>query len=372
MKPIRVLHVFASLDRGGAEAMIMNIYRQIDREKVQFDFLVNDTKPEYAFEAEAKSLGANIYRLPRYNFINALTYLKKCRKLFKTHGHGNWQIVHGHYKAAGYLYFPVAKQLNMTTISHAHIAGTQRTFKSYFRKPFRKLTNDQSEHLFTCSTEAAQYTYGSKASKAILIENAVDTHKFQFDPVLREEKRAALGLQDKTLYAHVGRFSEQKNHMFLIDIFKEITKLDPTAVLLLVGDGTLRKTVEAKVKTLALENQVIFTGIRSDVDALLSAFDVMLMPSLFEGLPVSVIEAQSTGLPCLISDTISPEVLVTPLAQNAALTDSSETWAKKAISMVSQNRSVEAAALVKSAGYDIRNTAEKITQLYLDMARKSE
>ncbi|QDY44832.1 glycosyltransferase family 1 protein [Planococcus glaciei] len=308
MKPIRILQVLASLDIGGAEMMIMNIYRNIDKSKIQFDFVVNDQIQQYAFESEIESMGGRIYRIPRYKITNYLAYKKVWEDLLLEHP--EWQVIHGHHTSPAFIYLPIAKRLKRNTIAHSHTAGSGESFKSKLKILTRYPIRHMADYLFSCSALAGEWMFGKK-KKIYVLNNAIDTNKFLFSTSSREEKRLELQLENKFVIGHVGRMYPEKNHFFLIDIFDSIYKQNNNTVLLLIGDGKLRSQLEKKVMELNLSENVIFTGIRNDIPELMQAMDLFLFPSLYEGLPVTLIEAQASGLPCVVSNTVTEETKIT-------------------------------------------------------------
>lgn len=364
MMPIRILQVFATLDRGGAETMIMNIYRNIDRSKVQFDFIVNEDKDEYAYEREIKDLGGKIYRLPRYNIKNHFLYRKKWEQLLSNHP--EWNIIHAHHTTPAFIYLKVAKSFNRITIAHSHTAGSEKSIKSCVKVLLRYPLRHVADYLFACSESAAKWMFGEYSDSTFIIKNAIDTKKFTFSNVIRERKRKELGIENKFVIGHIGRFQTPKNHVFLIDIFKEIYNKDKNSVLLLVGDGELRSSIEKKVKELRLMNNVIFTGVRTDVPELLQAMDVFVFPSLYEGLPVSLIEAQAAGIKIFASTNITKEVKITKLVNFISLKKSPEYWAELILSACKNGyERKDMRKEIIDAGYDINENAKKIEKFYL-------
>ncbi|MDB4389084.1 glycosyltransferase, partial [Akkermansiaceae bacterium] len=294
-KPIRVLHVFASLDRGGAEAMIMSLYRAIDRSKIQFDFVVNASDCDYAYEEEIRALGGRIYRIPRYRVVNLFEYRKSWIKLLKAHP--EWRVVHGHHTAPASVYIPIVRRMGQATIAHSQNSLVKENrVKWLMRKIVLFPVRYQADHLFACSKLAGEWMFGSSADFRV-INNAINASDFVFSSIERKRIRSEFDIGDSFLIGHVGSFSEQKNHAFLLEVFRDIYKRDADAKLLLVGDGPLRLELESLVKKYGIEDRVIFAGVRSDIPALLSAMDLFLFPSFHEGLPVALVEAQANGLP---------------------------------------------------------------------------
>ncbi|WBW98948.1 glycosyltransferase family 1 protein [Oceanirhabdus sp. W0125-5] len=362
-KPIRVLHVVVNMNRGGAETLIMNLYRNIDRTKVQFDFLVHkDVKG--AFEDEIISLGGKIHRIPYITDVGHFGYKKALYKFFKNHS--DYKIVHAHMDSMSGLVLQAAKKAEIPSrISHSHNTRNEgnslaRLYKSYISNRIIKNSNQ----LFACSDVAAKWLFKNHSNRAKVIKNGIDIEKFLFNGNIRDLKREELGISDDTLVlGHVARFNHQKNHTFLIDIFEEVHKRKSDSLLLLVGDGALRGSIEEKVRRLNLENSVKFLGVRDDVNELLQALDIFLLPSLHEGLPVTLIEAQAVGLNCVISDTITKEVdLGASLMEFISLSESNNKWAEKLLSLNIINK--DATNELRKNGYDIQETAIWLQRFY--------
>jgi glycosyltransferase involved in cell wall biosynthesis len=360
---IRVLQVLASLDRGGAESMIMNIYRNIDRNKIQFDFVVNERETEYAYEVEIRELGGRIYHMPSYKIANYFTYKRAWKRLLCEHP--EWSIVHGHHTSPAFIYLTVANSLNRVTIAHSHTAGGERSLKSRTKVLTRYPLRYIADHLFACSSSAAKWMFGMHSASASIVNNSIDTHKFVFNEVVRKDIREKFKIDNQFVIGHVGSFQTPKNHNFLIDIFKAIHERNIKTVLILVGDGDLRQSIERKVAQLGLSDSVIFTGIRSDIPNLLQAFDVFLFPSLYEGLPVTLIEAQAAGLKIIASDSITDEVKLTDLIEIVSLKQSGEYWAEKVLQYANGYKRRNTSKEICRAGYDAQENTKLLERFYI-------
>jgi glycosyltransferase involved in cell wall biosynthesis len=365
-EPLRVLQVFARMDRGGAETMIMNLYRNMNRSEVQFDFVVH-TNDHCSFDDEIKELGGKIFRIPAYQGRNHLSYKKSWEAFFKTHP--EYKIIHGHLRSTASIYLKIAKKYGLVTIAHSHSTssgtGLPALIKNTLQYPIRYI----GDFLFACSQAAGIWLFGEKACKRenfYLLNNAIDSNKFIVNETLRRDKREEIQIQDKFVIGHVGRFNYPKNHEFLIDIFKAIHDKESNSVLMLVGDGELRKKIENKVAVLGLTNSVIFTGLRHDIPELLQAMDVILFPSLYEGLPVTIIEAQAAGLPCVISDQITTEVQISDLITSISLKEPPERWAETVLSYLGQSYRKNTYSEIAKAGYDIKQTSKWLQNFYLE------
>lgn len=368
--PIRVLQVIGIMNRGGAETMIMNLYRNIDRNKVQFDFVENENDGAF-FDDEIRSLGGNIYHCPRFTGKNILAYKKWWREFFDKHK--EYKIVHGHIGSTAAFYLKEAKKHGIVTIAHSHNTdGKNRKQALYniFSYPTRHI----ADYLFMCSKQAGIDRYGEKAAadpnRAFFFPNSIDTEAFCFKENIRNRKREELGISDKELLiGHVGRFADQKNHAFLLDVFQKITSLEPNAKLILVGDGDLRSDIEKKIASLGLDKKVILTGNRSDVGELMMTMDVLAFPSKYEGLPVTLVEAQCSGLPCVISDTVpSDAILIKDRVKVCSLGESASSWAETVLHCNYTDR-VSCAEKVREAGFDIKESAKWLEDFYCEKAR---
>ncbi|MED4375449.1 glycosyltransferase family 1 protein [Schinkia azotoformans] len=354
----RILHVLGGLNRGGAETLVMNLYRNIDRTKVQFDFVVH-TDEICDYNNEILSLGGKIYSIPRYKGSNHRQYKKAWNKFFIEHP--EYKIIHGHVRSTASIYLRIAKKFGLLTIAHSHSTSSGSGLSAIIKNIYQYQIRYSADYLFACSKVAGEWLYGKKACKQanfFILNNAIKTQNFLFNKDKRIKKRNELNVTNKYVVGHVGRFNSPKNHDFLIDIFKLVHEKNNNSVLMLVGDGSLKQAIEKKVEKLGLVNSVIFTGVRSDIQDLLQAMDVFVFPSLYEGLPVTVIEAQASGLPSLISERITNEVKITDLVKYLPLEKGEGLWAKEVLkhSVDNINRDGYHKDIV-NAGYDIESVS---------------
>ena len=364
-EPIRVLHVIGIMNRGGAETMIMNLYRNIDRNKVQFDFVENSSEPA-AFDEEILSLGGKIYRCPHYNGKNHFAYVKWWNTFFQKHS-GEYPIVHGHLGSTAAIYLSVAKKHGAYTIAHSHSAGSGSAMYRMFAYPTRYI----ADKFFACSKDAgiSRYgkTVGNDSVRCQVLNNAIDARRFSFNQETRKQVRSELHIAENAIViGHVGRFVEAKNHLFLIDVFADIRKRDPNAVLLLIGDGERRAEIQAAIAEKHLDDAVILTGVRSNVWDFYQAMDVFVFPSVYEGLPVSLVEAQAAGLPCCVSSNVPKDSAITDLVQFISLEDRSEKWAEIALRSVKTSRP-DMLSEIQNAGFDVISTANWLENFYLNV-----
>ncbi|WP_160722277.1 glycosyltransferase family 1 protein [Bacillus sp. USDA818B3_A] len=366
--PLRILHVVVNMNRGGAETLIMNLYRNIDRSKVQFDFL---TCIEGVFDSEIQALGGKVYRIPYISQVGHSQFVKELKEFFYLNN--QYQIVHSHLDKMSGLVLREAKKTGIPIrISHSHNTRSEGGMVARFYKSLiGSLITPNSTHLVACSNDAAQWLFKEKYHTTTIVKNGIDIDRFKFSTEIRNHVRNELGLDHSTfVLSHVGRFNHQKNHSYLLEIFLEVTKEIPNSVLVLVGDGELRPEIENKIQILNLQDKVKLLGIRSDIPELLQAFDLFIFPSLHEGLPVSLIEAQGSGLPCVISNHISNEVdLGLNLIDYASLANINS-WVKKIkLSKILQFKRDGVSEQIIKQGFDIRKTANFIEDYYYSILR---
>lgn len=361
--PIRVLQVFYSMYPGGAENMIMNIYRCIDRERIQFDFIVHTEKEEF-FDREIIQMGGKIFRVPRYNGKNHKKYIKAWDSFFQEHP--EYHILHTHIRSTASIFLKIARRYGLVTIAHSHNTsegrGIQALIKRFFELPLKK----RADYYFACSEEAGRWLFGKNIvnnPNFYILKNAINAEQFEYNASIRECLRKEYGLKGKLVVGHVGRFVEQKNHVFLIKVFEQLLKR-ADARLLLLGDGKLREQVEGMCKADGIMEKVIFMGNRSDVASILTAMDVFLFPSIYEGLPVTLVEAQANGLPCVVTDTITQEVELGNLYR-VSLEEDVEIWANQILKVkpILQDRKAGVNA-IKESGFDIYDNVQWLQDFY--------
>lgn len=360
-EPIRILQVVTHMNRGGLETMIMNYYRQIDRKKIQFDFLVHrEARADY--DDEIESLGGRIYRLPRL-VPWSRTYLAALNKFFADNH--QYRVIHVHQDCMSSVILKAAKKHHIPVrIAHSHSSSQDRNLKYPIKLFYKRLIPHYATDLIACGKDAGDWMFGR--SPYWILKNAIHVDQYRFDPARAARVRAALGIpKDAIVVGHVGRFCTVKNHTFLIDIFLEIKKMTDHAVLLLVGSGDLQKSVAHKADSLGLSDSVIFTGLRSDVPDLMEAMDVFVFPSLYEGLPLTLVEAQSSGLGCVISDRIPSDCDLTPLVYRRSLEESPANWARTAMGCVGTHRN-SPSTQIAAAGFDIADNARTLEQFYME------
>lgn len=308
-EPIVVAQIMGKWVGGGVESVVMNYYRHIDHNKIQFDFICDEDSTNIPYD-EIEKLGGKVILCPPYQKLPK--YLKFLKQLFREK---KYRIVHSNINTLSVFPLYAAKKAGVPVrIAHSHSTSNPREWKKNLMKnalrPFSKVW---ATDYFACSELAGRYLFGDKTfdkGEVKVIRNAIDIDEFKFDPEARKKLRKEIGIkEDDFAIGHAGRFVEQKNHRFLIDVFAEVKKEKPNAKLVLVGQGPLYGEIKEKVKALNLENDVFFLGRRNDINKLYSVFDIFCLPSLYEGLPVVGVEAQTNGVPCIFSDNITKEAL---------------------------------------------------------------
>lgn len=361
---IRVLHVFGRLDAGGAETRTMEIYRKINKEKIQFDFAIH-TEDDCFFSSEIKALGGKIYNFPRFNGKNYIEYKQSWDSFYKNHP--EIKIVHGHQTSTGFVFLREAKR-NNTPIRIAHARNSNKD--NYIKKLTTKFAKFYATDLLAVSKLAGKSEFGDQAvssNKVKIIPNAIDAARYIFNADMRLLKREELKIKDEFVIIHVGRFHKQKNHKFLLNIFSEVLKKNPNSKLLLIGDGFLKNEIIETIDSLGIENSVTLLGVREDVADLMQAADLLLFPSLYEGFPGVVLEAQASGLPCLISDTITNEIKITDLVEYVSLKENKQHWADKVLAKQDTILRKNTYKRIADSGYDINGVATFYEQYYRNL-----
>ncbi len=382
MKPRRVLQVFTIMDRGGSESMIMNYYRAIDKSKIQFDFLVH-REEKGVFEDEITSLGGKIYRLKKINPLFPKNYYQALRAFFKEHK--EFSIIHAHLNTFSFFTLKIAKEYNIPCrIAHAHIALEPINFKFFvnsnepwiekikhlIKMRLKRRIHKHITHRFSCGDLAGKWLFGS--TPFTTMNNAIDSGKFSFNESISKQYKKELGINNEIIIGHVGRFDSQKNHSFLLKIFSAVIKIEPDCKLLLIGDGPMKSKVEEEAKSLSIHDKIHFLGVRQDVDKLFQTMNAFVFPSLYEGLPVTLIEAQAAGIHVIASSMITNEVEITNLIKFLSLNDTPEFWANKIIEICrSNNKKVNTKDLIIENGYDIFSNAVRLQEFYLQQNIKT-
>lgn len=362
-KPIRILHSIPGYSLGGIESLIMSLYRYIDKSLIQFDLLVETQEWLPDFE-EIVQNGGRIHQLTPFDKKNPFRYINELKDFFKEHS-VEYTVVHSHTitRSAPILYY--AQKFGVPCrISHAHTDCLDGNKFIALSELLMRLNNKLSTHYLAASKQAGSYYFDKDKKFFTVLKNTIDTETFSYSPEKQQAIRESLSLEEYFVIGHTGRFTYQKNHWKIVDVFYEVHKQLPEARLLLVGDGPTMDEIKDKAKELGILDYIIFTGARSDVSELLQAMDVFLLPSFFEGFCISLLEAQSVGLPCVTSDIIPGEVQITDLITKLNLNDNDEAWATKILSyhyFTRKNRHKD----IKKAGYSTHENAKWITDFYI-------
>jgi len=342
----------------------MNIYRNIDRSKVQFDFLVHK-REKGDFEDEITDLGGKIYRIPYVTEAGHFGYVKALNEFFKKYQ--EYKVVHAHMDCMSGLVLRAAKKAGVPArISHSHNTQSEGNFPARLYKSYagRKILKNAT-YLAACSTAAAAWLFGKHAINALIVKNGIESERFLYNEVVRSKMRKSLKIGCRTLViGHVGRFCTQKNHSFLIEVFARLKAMHKDAILLLIGDGPLKEEIQNKARQLNIADSVRFCGKRADVPELLQAVDVILFPSYHEGLPLALIEAQAAGIKCVVSDFVSKEVdLGAGLITFLGLDEDADKWAAEALKPYVRNADMR--DYIIRNGYDIEIIANAMQNFYL-------
>lgn len=364
-EPIRILHVLGTTQLGGAESRIMDLYRHVDRERVQFDFLVH-TGGEGFFDKEIRELGGRIFRVPRFRFYNYFSYKKAVKNFFEENH--EFRAVQGHITSTAAIYLPVAKRAGIPLIiAHARSAGVDKGIKGVLTRLLRRNLSKKADFLFTCSELAGISVFGRKAveaGKTVFVPNAIDCEAFEYDGLRRGKMREELGLSGKYVIGHVGRFHYAKNHEYLLQVFAALCKKgEKEYALLLLGEGGGMEAAKKQAEDLGISDRVLFAGNKRNVYDYYQAMDYFVYPSRFEGLPGTVVEAQVSGLRCLMSDSICTEVMATELVHAMSIQDAPERWAEYIVDTQDYERSGRREQMEK-AGFDVKAQARVMTRFY--------
>ena len=363
---LKVLMVLGSLNYGGAEIFCLNFVRNIDRKKYKIDFAVSKLTNS-DIEKEIASYGCKIHLVPRFNGLNIYRYKKAWKEIFANE---KYDIVHGHASGAMSIYLSMAKKIGCVTIAHSHSASTRgnilvKTAKKVLAKEIKKY----SDYWFACSDLAAIRLFGKNfesSEKYSFIPNGIVPENYAFNPKARSSLRKQFHIaDDEIVVGHVGSFTKPKNHSFLFKVFCELNKYLPNSYLILCGDGPLKKHYERIANQKNNRNQIKFVGNVNNTSDYYSVFDYLVFPSHFEGLPMSLVEAQTSGLPIFCSDSITKQICITENVHFVSLKESPKVWAKKIIDYYNSNKKRDDCLLkIKTSSFVIQNTIKTITDIY--------
>ena len=365
-EPIRVLHILQRMEAGGTQALLMNIYRKIDRTKVQFDFLVEYPDKQF-YDDEIRELGGKIYYSTVRKDLNIIKFIKYLNRILLEHP--EYRIVHVHTYSIGYFCLKTAKKVGVPVrIAHSHSNAMTVDYKRYIKNIMQKLYTVYATDLMACSKEAGQYLFHDRKFK--VLPNAIDAAKFTADSDTRIEIRKKLKIEDSFVVGHTGRFRPEKNHKFLIDVFVEIKKRISNSKLLLIGNGDPSDEIQEYIKENNIYDDVIILTNRRDMYRLYQSMDLFVFPSKYEGLGIVSIEAQAAGIPVLCSDRVPVDTKITPLYVSMPLDKSPEEWATCGIQLANNSMAhSNTFQNIVDAGFDINEVAQKMEKFYLVKAR---
>ena len=365
-KKIKVAQIIASVAEGGIEMMIMNLYRNIDHDKVEFHFLVPNTSLIINAQ-EIESYGGKVTIVP--SIKRYFKYKKALKTIFKRE---KYDIVHANMNALSFIPLSVAKKCSIPVrISHSHSTSHKKEgLRHIVKQLLRPFSKRYATHYFACSEKAGRWLYGDKAfdsNKVTIINNAIDFEKYSFNEDVRKEIRNSLNIgENQKVIGHIGRFMSQKNHVFLLEIFQELQKFNPNTVLLLVGNGERFDEIKNFVSNKGIKN-VIFTGSVPNTSAYYQAMDCFCLPSLYEGLPVVGVEAQANGLKCFFSSEITKEAAINKQTQFLDLASGAKKWAEEINEFLIKDK------LRCSSGLDnkfnIKFIADDLLRLYTEIVK---
>lgn len=358
--PIRVLHFVQRMEAGGTQALLINLHRSIDRSKIQFDYLVEYEAPQF-YDDEVRRLGGRVYRTSFREDHNLPRFVSDLKRFFAEHSEYN--IVHCHCYTVGYFVLKAAEHEGVTVrIAHSHsnsMSGAAVPLKIVMRSLFPL----HATHFMACSREAGEFLFGKRGFS--VVKNAIDVDRFVYNEKIRGEVRRELGFGDSFVIGNVGRLHHQKNQSFLLEVFAKVVEIRPDARLLIVGDGPLKSELLTKAERLNVSDRLTLLSNRTDVNRLYQAMDVFVLPSLYEGLGIVALEAQSSGLVTVCSDGVAEDANVSLLFERCALGASSERWAEVIVAAEGRREPSAGSEGVRAHGFDIASNANKLQRWYL-------
>lgn len=365
---IRVLHVIGAMDRGGAETMIMNFYRKMDLSKYQFDFLVHETR-KCDYDDEIRERGGNIYSVSRYKIFNYSAYKKEIRDFFLERH--DYDIVHGHICSSINIYLKEARKYGIKTIAHSHSSNFGFSLDTLFTKIVSLNTVNIADYFFGCSLQAGIDRYGKKivsSSSFSILNNGIDTDLYRFDQDKRIQLQKQYHVEGSLVFGHVGRLTHAKNHDFLLRVFKCILGKYSNSELFLFGRGELEEEIKKKIEDLGIQEHVHLMGVVDNVYDYMQMLDVFLFPSKYEGLGIALVEAQASGLPCIINEDLPEEAKITDSVFGLSLNDSLEKWADLCIKVAGTTNRLEMNDLVQQSNFNINQEVNHLCQVYKNLS----
>lgn len=358
--PVRILQIVTNMSYGGLENFIMNNYRNIDRTRVQFDFLTH-FEGHQDYEEEIEQLGGKIYRIKKFNPLNK-AYINELNGFFASHN--EYKVIHCHMNCLSGTILKAAKDNGVPVrIAHAHTVIPKKMNKEYILKSMLKKSIPMyATDMFACGENAGKFVFGNSNYK--IISNSINTEQYIYSSERSEKQKSLLGLDGCFVVGHVGMFREEKNHAYLLELIKYMTGQDDNVRLLSVGNGPLFEDIKKEAVAMGIADKIVFTGGRSDVADLMQAMDVFVLPSLFEGFPLTLVEAQAAGLPCITSDNVPEECKLTDKYVRLSLDDPMEKWIKTIYSFKNTERKNNR-SVIENAGFDIVTNAKKLEDFYV-------
>lgn len=357
---IRILHVLGDLGVGGIESLLISIYKNIDKSKIKFDFLVHNIDNKQHVETINK-LGGNVYKIRPFSPKNPFKYHKDLNDFFKKHNY--YKILHCHFRRTESTILKIAKEHSLITISHSHGKSLGSGIKALLRTYQKKDVIKYSDYRFACSKAAGKFLYGKNSFK--IISNGIEVENYIFDEDIRNKLRSDFNLEDKYVLVNVGSLSIVKNQKFLLELLPSLLERDGDIRLLLVGDGPLKRELKEKTKSLKIEDKVTFLGSVNNVYDILQACDLFLLPSLSEGLPLSCVEAQASGLKCLLSSNVPEDTAITNNVNFIDLENKNK-WKSSIIenkTYLRRNMYNE----ISDKGFNIKSTSKCLNDFYLNV-----
>lgn len=362
-RPVRILQMTASLDFGGSQNMIVNLYKAIDRTRFQFDFIL-DHPDLLGLAPVVEELGAKLYFMPEFKGTNIAQVVKAWDSFFAEHP--EYKIIHSHSRSYASVYLPIARKHGVKTIIHSHNTSNGNGFKAKIKDIMQFPLRYCSDYYIGCSKKAGEWLFGSKivnSNKFFVLNNAIDADRFRFNSTIRDKYRKDFGVENKTVYLQVGAFRFQKNCLFTLDVINKLKTIKKSIKLYLVGNGPDLSAIEARIRELELEDTVEILLDRKDVAELLQMADCYIMPSIYEGLSVAAIEAQASGTLCLLSDTVAREVKVTDCVKFLPL--NLDEWVDNMNQKVFEKK--DTYQNIVEAGFSIKDTARWLENFYEEM-----
>ena len=368
MKTIKIAQVIGKWVGAGAENVVLNYYRFIDKDKFKFDFICESDSTNIPYETINK-LGGKVILVSPYE--NTSKYIKDLTEVLKK---GKYDIVHSHTNALSYLALKAAKKAKIgVRIAHSHNSSIKLEQDQLLKNIYKILLKQNATDYFACNEESGKFLFGEKEynnGKVFIISNAIEVDKYKFNKKTRIKKRKEMDLeQDNLVIGHVGRFVSQKNHEFLLDLFKAIHDKEPKARLILCGQGPLMTGIRDKAYGMGIYDDIKFLGQVNDVEKYYQAMDLFVLPSFYEGYPLTLVEAQAAGLPCFASNDVGEETKLLDSTTFLSLSSPVRIWKKQIMDVIEDFNRIDTSSIVKEKGYDIEVEVKKLEEKYLELVK---